>query len=265
MISLLTAVALIIGPVHFVDGKENKKSPEKKQQQIKIPKSVIDISKENTYPNPSQDEPELQPSEMTQALLETSKVPIENTNLIHLLNESNINTSKLSLGYNAMIYLGKWPLSYQSKKTTVNWQYKKVNVNESDNRGGKGKQKLNFNQEKQMNVTGGLTAEVPSQKDVKKLMMMKASKHTNLPIAFSTIIGARTTADRIYHVEPKRVGHLEAYVPAVNEKGTVTYGEVYLGLDGGDKFIKVKNVTQQGIGAWIPVQDYVSLKYHASK
>ncbi|GGE45335.1 hypothetical protein GCM10011391_25210 [Pullulanibacillus camelliae] len=233
----------------------------KKEAGIKKPDSVTDIAQHNTYPNPNQDEPELQPSALTEELLNTSKIKIENPTLIHRLNESNIHTSKLSIGYHARIFLGKWPLNYESSKTTVNWEYKRVNENLSDNRGGLKEQTLSYNQQRQVKVNGGLTAQVPAQDEVKKLMLNRAADKTHLPIAFETYVGAGTKIDRPYHVAPKKVGHLNGYVPAVNEKGKITYGEVYLVLHGGKKSIEVKNVTQQGIGAWIPVQDHISLRY----
>lgn len=241
--------------------KEKTKAPEPAKDKITIPKSVVDISKSNTYPNPTTDEPELKPSELSKELLNTADVKIENPTLIHMLNESNIHTTKLSIGYHAKIYLGKWPLNYQSEKTSVNWEFKQVNDNAIDNRGNNKTQTLSYQQERQYKVEGGLTGKVPNEHEVKKLMMIKAAEKTELPISFSTYIGHGTKVNRIYHVEPKKVGHLYGYVPAVNEKGKVTYGEVYLVLKGGKKYIEVKNVTQQGIGAWIPIQDYLSLKY----
>nr|WP_229745430.1 YfkD famly protein [Pullulanibacillus pueri] len=246
------------------DHSSKKQAKSNDDQMIKKPDSVVDIAQKNTYPNPNQNEPQLQPSAMTKELFNTSKVEIENPTLIRLLNESSIHTSKLSLGYRARIYLGNWALNYQSSKTTVNWEYKKVNENLLDNRGGKQMQNLSYNQERQLKVSGGLTAQVPNQKEVKKLMMLEAAEKTNLPLAFETYVGVGTKIDRVYHVETKKVGHLSGYVPAVNEKGKVTYGEVYLVLNGGHKSIEVKNVTHQGIGAWIPIQDYVSLRYFVS-
>lgn len=53
------------------------------------------------------------------------------------------------------------------------------------------------------------------------------------------------------------LGYLNGFAPAVNEKGNVTYGEVYLMLKGSKKSIVIKNVTSQGISAWIPIQDHV--------
>lgn len=228
---------------------------------VNIPKSVVDISKQNTYPNPTRDEPELQPSPLAKKLLDTTEIQIENPTLIKMLNESNIHTTRLALGYHAKIFLGNWPLNYQSDKTSVNWEYKQVNDNSLDNRGGHATQNLSYIQEQQRKVEGGLTAQVPNQQEVKKLMMIEAAHKTQLPLSFSTYVGHTTKVHRIYHVEPKKIGHLYGYVPAVNEKGKVTYGEVYLVLSGNHKYIEVKNVTQQGIGAWIPIQDHISLKY----
>ena len=41
----------------------------------------------------------------------------------------------------------------------------------------------------------------------------------------------------------------------------VTIGEVFIKLKGSNKKIVVKNVTKQGIGGWIPIQDHVSFSF----
>ncbi|GER68465.1 hypothetical protein BpJC7_18970 [Weizmannia acidilactici] len=230
-------------------------------KQVKIPQSVLNITKENTYPNPSQDLPYLQPSDFTEKLLKTSNVKIENPNLIRMLNETSVNHSFLSLGLRARIYLGEWPLNYESNETSPNWQYQKINTNYFDNRGGNANYKIHYVQESQKVVRGGLTAKLPKSDDVKKMMLLKAMENSNLPLAFDTIIGAGTKKDHEYNIPPKRLGYLYAYAPAVNEKGKVTYGEVYLVLKGTKREIMVKNVTSHGIGAWIPIQDYVSFGF----
>ncbi|MDD9150385.1 MULTISPECIES: YfkD family protein [unclassified Sporolactobacillus] len=229
----------------------------------KVPDYVADISKENTYPNPSHDQSELVPSGYTKSLLQSSKVAIDNPALIKLLNESSLHPSKWSIAYSARIYLGEWPLSYTSKETTVNWEYKKISDNAADARGSTGGQKLSYTQENEAKVTGGLTANVPKKEEVSQLIMAKAMKKTRLPISFSTVVGRGTKADRPYQVDAKHIGHLYGYVPAVNEKGKITYGEVFLVLKGGKAFLEVKNVMEQGIGAWMPIQDHVSLRYLA--
>lgn len=242
-----------------------EKPPVKKNTTYQIPLSVRNISKENTYPNSTQNLPYLQPSELTKKLIKTSKVKIENPDLIRMLNESSINSSPFAIGYRAIVYLGQWPLNYESTETSPNWEYQKINTNYFDNRGGNVPYQIHYVQEVQKIVRGGLTAKVANAEDVKKMMLHKAMDKTKLPLSFETIIGGGTKNDHVYNIPANRLGYLYAFCPGVNEKGKVTYGEVYLMLKGNRKFIVVKNVTSQGIGAWIPVQDYVSFSFAASE
>lgn len=245
--------------------KQKAKEELPKSKIISIPNSVMNITKENTYPNPAQDMPTLQPSELTQDLIDSSKVKIENPDLIRMLNESTVNSTPFALGYKAVVYLGQWPLNYESQETAPNWEYQKVNTNFFDNRGGKAPYQIHYVQEAQKIVRGGLTAKVPSAEEVKKMMLVKAMENSHLPLAFETVIGIGTKKDQVYNIPAKRLGYLYGYAPAVNEKGKVTYGEVYLMLKGRKKTIVVKNVTSQGIGAWIPVQDHITFGFLASE
>lgn len=263
IVSVLMAILLMAAILPAVSAQQvnEKKEPVKYQ----IPPSVRNISKENTYPNSTQDLPLLQPSELTKKLINSSKVKIQNPDLIRMLNESSINGTLFAIGYRAIIYLGQWPLNYESSETSPNWEYQKINTNYFDNRGGKAPYQIKYVQEAQKIIRGGLTAKIPNAEDVKKMMLLKAMQKTHLPLAFETIIGAGTKNDHFYNIPPNRLGYLYAYAPGVSEKGKVTYGEVYLMLKGNRKFIVVKNVTSQGIGAWIPVQDYVSFGFMASE
>ncbi|PFA66694.1 hypothetical protein CN378_13295 [Bacillus sp. AFS015802] len=244
---------------------KTEKAPKSTQDtSVKIPNSVLNIAKENTYPNSTQDQPYLQPSEWSQELIETSNVRIENPNLIRMLNESTVNKAP-TIGLRATIYLGEWPLNYASTETSPNWEYQKVNTNYFDNRGGKSNYQIHYVQEAQKVVKGGLTAKVPHADDVEKMMLIKAMDKSKLPLAFQTIVGAGTKKDQVYNISPKRLGYLYAYAPAINEKGKVTYGEVFLVMKGTKRSIVVKNVTSQGVGAWIPVQDHVHFGFMASE
>ncbi|UII56532.1 YfkD family protein [Cytobacillus spongiae] len=245
--------------------QEEQKEPAKQIEKIQIPNSVLNITKENTYPNPTQDMPTLQPSEFTQELIDSSKVKIENPELIRMLNETSVNSTPFAIGYRAVIYLGQWPLNYESSETAPNWEYQRINTNYFDNRGGKSPYQIHYVQEAQKIVKGGLTSKVPNAGDVQKMMLLKAMEKTGLPLAFETVVGAGTKKDQIYNIPPKRLGYLYGYAPAVNEKGKVTYGEVYVMLKGNKKMIVVKNVTSQGIGAWIPVQDHMSFGFVATE
>jgi len=261
IIVAMVAIFLLATAIPVLAAEDGKKEEKKG---FTVPDSVVKISKENTYTNPTQDLPYLQPSELAKELLGSSDITIENPDLIRILNESTINDSKLALGFRASIYLGEWPLAYESDGTEVNWEYQKVNTNYLDNRGGRSPQKLTYYQEQQKKVSGGLTAKIPNSEAVKKMMMIKAAEHTNLPLAFETVIGQGTKKGNTYNIAPKQVGYLNSFVPAANEKGKVTYGEVYLTFKGGKRKLEVKNVTQQGIGAWIPVQDHLSFSFVAA-
>ena len=87
---------------------------------------MVKIGKENTFQNSERDFPNLLPSEFAKELLDSSKVKIDNPNLIRMLNESAINKSPFSIGVRATIYLGERPLNYQSSETSPNWEYQKV-------------------------------------------------------------------------------------------------------------------------------------------
>ena len=234
-------------------------------KKVLIPPSVLNITKENTYPNPTQDLPLLQPSELAGQLIKSTDIKIENPELIHMLNETAISKAPFAFGYRATIYLGHWALNYQSSETAPNWEYQKINTNYYDNRGGDLPYSIHYVQEAQKIVRGGLTAKIPKSDDVQKMMLLKAAEKTNLPLAFETIVGGGTKKDQVYNVPPKRLGYLFSYASAVNEKGKVTYGEVYLNLKGNKRALIIKNITSQGIGAWIPIQDHLSFSFTVSQ
>ncbi|MFC0190299.1 YfkD family protein [Fictibacillus aquaticus] len=267
-IIILVMITLLLIPGHALAAEKAKKEQKieaKQETGFKVPSSVVNISKENTYPNSAQDIPYLEPSKMAKDMLKTSNVRITNPELIRLLNESSINASKIAFWYKARIFLGQYPLSYQSTETTVNWEHQQANLNRLDNRGGKTNATLTFNQAAHKRISGGLTAHIPNEEAVQKMMIIAAAEKTKLPLAFQTNIGAATKKNFPYSIAPKQVGLLYSYVPAVNERGRVAYGEVYIVLKGGKRKIEVQNVTQQGIGAWIPVQDHLSFRFNTER
>lgn len=266
IISLISIIFMFTFlPLVNAEKPKGESPPAPAKQSFTIPNSVFNITKENTYPNTTLDLPRLEPSELTSELIDSSKVKIENPDLIRMLNESTVNSTPFAIGYRAIIYLGQWPLNYESIETAPNWEYQKINTNYFDNRGGKAPYQIHYVQEAQKIVRGGLTAKISNTEEVKKMMLMKAIQKTNLPLAFETIIGGGTKKDQVYNVPPKMLGYLYGFAPAINEKGKVTFGEVYLMLKGGKKMILIKNVTTQGIGAWIPIQDHVSFSFVASE
>lgn len=233
----------------------------KEEEEFALPNYVLSISKENTYPNETEDEAVVEPSFFTEAMLESSDMAIENPDLIKLLNESNIRPTPFSIGYRGEIYLGRWPLSYESKETTINWQYHKMNEQELNNHGSDSTQSFFYEQQEEREINGALTSKIASPSDVRRMMLLKAQSKTKLPLAYTTMIGKGTKKDHPYKVPAGKHGLLTVYAPAVNEKGQVIFGEVYIELRGSKKQLMIKNVTKQGIGAWIPIQDYAAFSF----
>lgn len=242
---------------HVIYGKEKKQ----KADPFDLPNHVLSITKENTFPNRSENKEVIEPSSLTQQLLEKTNVKIENPLLIKQLNETSLSPSPIAIGYRGNIYLGRWPLNYKSEQTTVNWEYERVNENELDNRSSDVPQEISYNQQKEYEVTGALTNKIEEADQIKKMMLYAAQEKTTLPLSFKTIIGANTKKENYYNVPAEKIGYLQAHVPAVNETGQVTYGEVYINLKGSQKSITIKNVTKQGIGAWIPIHDHLSFSF----
>ncbi|MDC3418172.1 YfkD famly protein [Aquibacillus salsiterrae] len=254
----IVALFTIIAPFS-INGEEKKQ--EKNDEKDKIPSHVLNISKENTYPNSTKDEVVLEPSDLVEELIAESEVEIENPDLIKMLNETSLRPSPIAFGYRGMVYLGHWPLNYKSKETNINWEYQKINTNELNNLGGKSQKSMSYNQKQEKHVKGGLTAKITKPDQVKKMLILNAKEQTDLPLSFHTVVGQGTKKDNSYGIPAKKIGTLNAFAPAVSEKGQVTFGEVYLELKGSEKKLVVKNVTRQGIGAWIPIQDHVSFSF----
>lgn len=254
---LITFIAFLTIVNAMPTSAEDKKPAEKSA----IPNHVLNISKDNTYPNSTDDQELLESEEITKELLEESDVRISNPQLIEMLNETSLKPSPFAIGYRGEIFLGRWPLAYESKETNINWEYQEINTNELNNHGGKLTEKISYVQKEEKQVKGGLTSRISHSDQMMKLILLEAQKNTKLPLSFTTVIGKGTKQNNTYAVPMNKVGRLHAYAPAVNEKGEVAFGDVYIKLKGSKKMLSVKNVTRQGIGAWIPVQDHVSFSF----
>ncbi|CQR47272.1 hypothetical protein BN1058_01580 [Paraliobacillus sp. PM-2] len=231
------------------------------EKDLEIPNHVLSITNENTYSNSTEDEIILEPSEFVKELIEESDIAIENPDLIQMLNETSIKTSPFAFGYRGSIYMGHWPLNYTSDKTQINWEYQQINTNKLTNTGNDVNKTISYNQLKEAHIKGALTTKIDKQDQIKKLILLKAKQNTKLPLSFHTIIGKDTKKANTYSVPVNKTGKLHAFAPAVSEKGFITYGEIYIELKGSKKRIVIKNVTKQGVGAWIPIQDYVSFSF----
>lgn len=238
-----------------------KEKEQKVKGDLTLPKNVFSIAKANTFPNSLTEIEEVEPSEFTKSLLATTDVPVNNPVFIRLLNESFVRPSILSVGYKAEIYLGRWPLSYESQSSSIIWDYLAINENELNNVNGDVTQELRYNQQSEREIKGALTNKIADADMIKTMMLKSLKAKTNLPLAFSWKVGNNTKLNNFYHVPPQKNGKLKAYAPAINEKGQVTFGEVYVQISGKEVTLEVKNVTKQRIGAWLPIQDHVALSF----
>lgn len=227
----------------------------------KMPASVKNIARENTFLNEEEELAELQASELTKELLSTSQAKITNPSLVRLLNESAIKKSPFAFGARMSVFLGEWPLAYHSKETSANWEYQKINTNFYDNRAGKKNYQIHYVQEAHKVVKGGLSAKLPRTEEVQQMILKEAIGKTGWPLAYSTAVGAGTKQNDVYNVSPRTAGYLYGFAPAVHERGTITYGEVYLVVSGWKRAIVVKNVSSKPVSAWIPVKNHVSFSY----
>lgn len=241
--------------------KEETKENKNEEQSLTLPKNVLSIMKANTFPNASEEMTIVQPSSFTKELLEGVNEPIENPEIIKILNESSVKTTPFSLGYDADIYLGRWPLYYKSESSSIIWDYEHVNTNELNNKNSDEGQEIKYIQEKEREVKGALMNKIENPDMIKKLILQKTKSKADFSVAFSTKVGANTKLNEIYNVGAKKIGTLDAYIPAVNEKGQVIYGDIYVRSKGSKVTLDVKNVTKHGIGAWIPIQDHIALTY----
>ncbi|MDF2557740.1 MAG: hypothetical protein K0R71_1568 [Bacillales bacterium] len=230
------------------------------EAKVKIPSSVYNIEKENTVTNSTIDDISIEPNVLAKKLIKSSNVKIENPSLVSLLNETQISKNPMAFWYRAKVFLGKWPLNYQSEETHVNWEYEKVNTNVVDNRGGTESAMLNYHQQTFKSMKGHITPDVSKNGDIQNMILGKVVKQTGLPADLEAKIGSGTKKENRYQVPVRKLGLMNAYIPAVLDKGKVTYGEVYLVLKGGKPSIEVKNVSTQKVSSCFPIQDYVSLK-----
>lgn len=232
-----------------------------KNKSLTLPDSVLSIEKTNTYSNTAEDIEIVEPNSFTKDLLEKTDLNIGNPELIKILNESTIKTTPISFGYDANIYLGRWPLHYQSENTTIIRDYMHINSNELSNRGKSEVQQLTYNQEADKVVKGALMNKIDDQTIIKKMILRKLQEKADFPLTYETRVGVNTKLNHLYNVEAEKIGLLEAYVPAIQEKGKIVYGDIYIKSKGSHAHLEIKNVTKQEIGAWIPIENHISLTY----
>src|SRR5699024_10584101 len=157
-IALIAFFLVFIFPLSSL-AKEKKKDDEQ-QDDFEVPSHVLSISKENTFPNSTEEQEIVEPSKTTKKLIEGADTEIQNPELIKMLNESSIKPSPIGFGYRGMVYLRRSPLHYKALETTVTGAYKTVNTNESKNVRVDDAKQMSYLREDEKAVTGPLTNKI---------------------------------------------------------------------------------------------------------
>ncbi len=222
---------------------------------------LVSIENENTYKQMSEEDTMIEPSKLVEELLEDVNVEIDNPLLIKSLNESTINPSPIAFGYRANVYLGHWPLSYQSESSEINWDFQTINTNEVNNVNGEKNEEIYYYQIEEKHVKGALTAKVDQTDQIKQMVLQKARDQHDFPLTFHAVVGKETKLSKTYTVPTSKIGQLKANIPVVKDTGEVTMGEVYIELKGSKKNLVIKNVTKQEVGAYIPIANHLTFTF----
>ncbi|SER57928.1 YfkD-like protein [Gracilibacillus ureilyticus] len=230
-------------------------------EKLEIPNHVVSIEKENTSQQMKEEEAIVEPSKFVKELIDNIDIKIENPDLIKMLNETDINPSPIAIGYRGNVYLGHWPLRYDSSDSKVNWEFQLINTNEANNYNGEKNIAINYEQLEEKHIKGGLTSKVSHPEQIMKMIINSVEKKHAFPLTFHAVFGKGTRLSQTYDVPLNKVGALKAYASALQERGQITFGEVYIELKGSKRNLVIKNVTKQDIGAFIPVENHVAFSY----
>ena len=217
----------------------------------KIPSHVQSIEKENTVEQASRDLVVVEPADLTKKWLDGTDLAITNPYLIEQLNKTEVNQSIFAFGYSSEVYLGRWPLSYQSAESSVNWAYQKIN----DNFVAPGKP--TYLQGEDRLISGGIQNKVSNSEQVQNMILANAKERIHWPIDFEANFGANTKKVLSLGNE-SGADQLQAYAAAVKETGKITYGEVYLTMTGRKQALKINNIVEEELTTWLPVQNHLA-------
>src|SRR5690625_2198177 len=153
----------------------------------------------------------IEPSKETKELLQAKKVKIDNPDVIKMLNESVINPSPIAIGYRANIYLGRWPLYYESENTSVIWDYQEINEQDLNNHVGESVQERRYIPQEEREGKGALTNKRTHACMIKQMILQSSQQTTSLPLSFSTLCGAKTKLEDFDNVPKDKSGVVQEY------------------------------------------------------
>src|SRR5699024_8957188 len=101
-------VMIFMSPLAPIGEKKDQKKQTDKPDatdDFSIAEHVLNIAKDNTYPNAWEDLEVIESRDLIQELLEDTDVPIENPDLSKTVNEASLNPSPIAFGYRGMVYI----------------------------------------------------------------------------------------------------------------------------------------------------------------
>src|SRR5699024_2648376 len=131
IIILCIIYTVILSPLPNVYAEDTSKK--EKAEKITLPKNILNIQKENTFNNVGEITELPEPNKTTKSQLKDSKMKVNKPDVIKMLNESRIQSSPLSIGYSASIYLGSWRSNDEADKTSLKCDYEEINNNKLNN------------------------------------------------------------------------------------------------------------------------------------
>ncbi|SEO65272.1 YfkD-like protein [Amphibacillus marinus] len=219
-----------------------------------LPAHVQSIEQENTRVQEHAQAVFGEAKSLTKTMLEKQAQQISNPFFIEQLNETQVNNSKFAFGYKSEVYLGRWPLHYESKETGINWSYQKVNENYVS------PERIKYFQTDEVKVNGGIQSKIPGSEQIQQMVLQNVMERLSIPVSFEASFGADTEKVLALNNNAGRET-LEAYAGAVKEVGQVTYGEVFLTMNGRKQDLTIKNVVDEEITVWLPIPNRLAFHF----
>ncbi|SDC05910.1 YfkD-like protein [Pelagirhabdus alkalitolerans] len=214
---------------------------------------IISVESFNTEESPKTDTKEVEKEEWVKEVISEIDEPITNPYLIDQLNQTTIHQPFFSFGSRSEVFLGRWVLNYQSDDTETNWLYQNINENELTN------DRAHYVQEETVEVSGGLQVKVDQSDQVQMMLLEDVRERIDLPVNDRVRFGEGTEVE-VADLANENRQMLKAYAGAIKETGHLQYGDVYLKTKGRQKSLVIKNIIEQDMVAWLPINQHIAIE-----
>nr|WP_318036099.1 YfkD family protein [Halobacillus salinarum] len=99
------SLLVLIGFLSLMTTDSISAKDKENQKDSSIPNHVLNISKDNTFPNSTDDQEILEAEELTKELMKETDIRISNPQLIGMLNETTLKPSPLQLAIELKFFL----------------------------------------------------------------------------------------------------------------------------------------------------------------